>query len=108
MIENIKIVHYRECNFWQKTKADLEALLKKSGLKVPIEEIVVENDAQARQFNFFGSPQVMVNGEDIDPMAKRMTNFHASGCRLYFYNGKAADAPSPEMLEEVLRKYASK
>lgn len=105
MINSIKIIHNLECNFWQNTKADLEVLLKKIGINISIEEVVIKNDEQARNCRFFGSPQVMINNEDIDPLAKRMTNFHVSGCRPYFYKEKSTDFPLPEMLEEAIKKY---
>lgn len=105
MIKNIKILHNKQCSFWQKTKTDLKELLKEKDINVPIEEILIENDEQAKQYRFFGSPQVTINDEDIDPMAKNVTNFHVSGCRPYVYKSQMSDSPTREMLKEVLLKY---
>lgn len=107
MIKSIKLLHNKECGFWQKTKVDLEELLKELGIDIEVEEILIEDDEQAKRYRFFGSPQVMINDEDIDPMAKTVTNFHASGCRLYVYKDKMNDFPPKEMLGGTLRKFSA-
>lgn len=80
----------------------LEELIRKKGLSVTLEEVLISNDDEARKFHFAGSPQIMVNGKDIDYEAEKITNFHASGCRPYFYHGGFSDYPPRAMLEEAL------
>lgn len=105
MIKSIKLLHNKECGFWQKTGVDIKELLKEVNTDIIVEEILVEDDEQAKRYRFFGSPQVMINDEDIDPMAKNLTNFHVSGCRPYFYRNQVNDFPPKEMLKEVLLRY---
>lgn len=99
----IQILHNKDCNFWQIAKKELEALLEEKELTVPIEEILISTDEEAVQHKFAGSPKILVNGQDIDPMADKVTNFHASGCRVYFWKGKAYEVPPREMMEEALQ-----
>jgi len=38
-------------------------------LAIELEAVQIENQEQAKQLNFLGSPTVRVNGVDIDPAA---------------------------------------
>lgn len=100
----IQVLHNRECNFWQVAWQTLEQMIAEGKLDAHLEEVLIADDIQARQFRFAGSPQVMINGQDIDPEASRVTNFHASGCRPYFWQGEHSDYPPRAMLEEAVEK----
>ncbi|MBI1984553.1 MAG: DUF2703 domain-containing protein [Candidatus Wildermuthbacteria bacterium] len=101
----IAILHNKTCNIWQTTKGIIETTLKENGLEAEIEEIVIANDAEARDRHFAGSPQVLVDGQDIDPEAQKVTNYHESGCRFYIWKDKLHEGPPKEMLgEAILRK----
>jgi len=45
-----------------------------------------------------------VDGQDIDPMAGKVTNYHESGCRFYIWKDKLHEGPPKEMLEEAILK----
>ncbi len=100
----IQVLHNRECTFWQKTWQMLEQLIRERNPEIKLEEILISSDEEAPRYHFAGSPQVMMNGKDIDPEAGRITNFHASGCRPYFYKGEHHDYPPREMIEEALQR----
>lgn len=102
----IQVLHNRECGFWKVAWRELEALAQERYPDAALEEVVVVSDDEARRWRFFGSPQVSINGKDIDPMAERVSAFHASGCRPYFWKGAQFDYPPQEMLEEALRRVA--
>lgn len=99
----IQVLHNRECNFWQTTWEMLDELIAEKKLDAVLEEVLIADDAEAATYRFFGSPQVMINGRDIDPEASRVTNFHSSGCRPYFSAGSAYDYPPREILEAALQ-----
>lgn len=101
----IQVLHNESCNFWQIAKKELEEILKERGISVPIEEILIKTDAEAARYRFAGSPQILIDGKDIDPMAEKITNFHESGCRIYFWEGKVYEYPPREMTEEALTRY---
>lgn len=102
---NIQVLHNAECSFWQITWKMLAEMIAEGTLDARLEAILISDDADAAQYRFAGSPQVMVNGKDIDPMTERVTNFHASGCRLYLYNGEVYDYPPLGMLTGALSRY---
>lgn len=82
----------------------MEELLRETKMNVPIDEVVIYNDEEAARYHFSGSPHVMVDGKDIDSMADRIKNFHASGCRMYFWKDKVYEGPPREMVKEALGK----
>lgn len=92
----VQLLYNTECTFYTKTLQ----MLRDMGVEPEL--ILIDSDFKAREFRFFGSPQVMINGKDVDPNAKMMNNFHASGCRLYLYEGRAYDYPPQEMLETAI------
>ncbi|MBI2633833.1 MAG: DUF2703 domain-containing protein [Parcubacteria group bacterium] len=94
----VQLLHNKDCHVWQKLFTELQEM----GLEPEV--ILVESDEQAREYKFSGSPQVLVEGKDIDPMAERITNYHESGCRVYFWNGKVYEYPPKEMIEAAISK----
>lgn len=100
----ITILHNKTCNIWRTTKGIIESILKDGNISAEIEEVVVANDTEAKDHRFAGSPQVLVDGEDIDPMAGKITNYHESGCRFYMWNDKLHEGPPKEMLEAAILK----
>lgn len=105
---HIKVLHNNMCSFWRSDWALLERLVKEGKIDAELEEVLVDSDAKANQYRFFGSPQVMVNGRDVDPMAQRMTNFHWSGCRPYFYKDQMYDYAPEGMLMEAAARITEK
>jgi hypothetical protein len=66
--------------------------------------VKIETQEDAETHQYFGSPQININGKDIDPMAENVTNFKFAGCRFYIYKEKTYEFPPKEMLEEALEK----
>ncbi|MFN7088215.1 MAG: DUF2703 domain-containing protein [Candidatus Paceibacteria bacterium] len=92
----VQLLHNKECHIWKKVLEELRAL------GVEPEVILVKNDEDALRYRFFGSPQILVDGRDIDPMASQISNYHTIGCRLYIWKGKVYEYPPREMLMKAL------
>lgn len=101
----IKVLHNQQCTFWRSDWALLERLIKEGKIDADLEEVLIDDDEKAKQYRFFGSPQVMINGEDVDPMAKQMTNFHWAGCRPYFYKEQSYDYAPEGMIMEAVKGF---
>lgn len=101
----IQILHNKPCNFWQTAKTALDEVLKEKGIQDPVEEVLISDDEEAATYHFAGSPQIMINGKDIDPMAEKITNFHESGCRFYLWKEKVYEYPPKEMITAALARY---
>lgn len=100
----ITILHNKTCNIWRTTKRTIKDILKEKKLSAPIEEIVIASDKMAKTYHFAGSPQVLINGKDIDHMAAQITNYHESGCRFYIWKNNLHEGPPKEMLEDAILK----
>lgn len=75
------------------------------GLSPSYEIKLVSSHKEANEKKFFGSPQITINGEDIDERAKELSNYQVEGCRFYLWQGKSWDFPPKEMIVEMLKKH---
>lgn len=100
----IQLLHNKECHTWNLLLPVLKEAIGELNLGIEPEVIVVESDEDAVKWRFAGSPQVLVDGKDIDPMAERITNYHESGCRIYIWQGKMYEYPPKEMIVESLTR----
>lgn len=100
----IKLIRNEGCHIWQTAEAVLKEALAQANLPPEYEIVVVADDTQAQQYRFFGSPQITVNGVDIDPNAQKATKFQEAGCRLYLWQGKMYEHPPKEMILGALWK----
>ncbi|MBI4067328.1 DUF2703 domain-containing protein [Candidatus Gottesmanbacteria bacterium] len=99
----IQLLHTADCHAWKDSLSILEETLKSKGLEVKYEVILVEKEKQAKQYKFSGSPSILVDGVDVDPMARNVKTYSVSSCRPYFYQGKSYDFPPKEMILEALK-----
>jgi len=69
----VVVLSIPKCAATAPTIALVESALGEVGLKAEVENIFINNQDEANQHRFLGSPTVQVNGLDIDP-AMRSTN----------------------------------
>ena len=53
----------------------MKQVASRLGLDITIEEIIVENEEQAKALHWPGSPTVRIKGVDIDPSARGKTSY---------------------------------
>lgn len=99
----IQLIRNDGCHIWQTAEAELRAALAEAGFQVEPEIVVVKNDEDAKKFRFFGSPQITINGHDLDPTAENFNQHQVLGCRIYIWNGKMYEYPPKEMIVEKLK-----
>lgn len=85
---DINLIRNEECHIWQTAEKILKEALKENGLLQEYKVIVVKNNEEAQKYRFFGSPQITIDGVDIDPMAAKATQFQAEGCRFYMWEAE--------------------
>jgi hypothetical protein len=66
----VQILYSEGCEHTPPTVSQVRSVAKEMGLNIDLEMVLVENEAQAKGLNFFGSPTVRVNGREIDPNAR--------------------------------------
>ena len=99
----IKLLHTSDCHVWQEAERQLATALGELNLPKEYEVILIGNEKQAKENHFLGSPQITIDGADIDPMTKNAHSFNAISCRPYFYKGKFYDYPPKEMIKEAIK-----
>lgn len=102
----VVLVRNEGCHIWKVAEEELKKALKEAGLPIKYETIVVNNDKDAASYKFFGSPQVTIDGVDIDPSAAKATRFQAQGCRFYLWQGKMYEYPPREAILDALKPHA--
>jgi len=100
----IELLRNNDCHIWQKALEELNETLKEEGLNADTKMTIIETKEQAEKRRFSGSPQININGKDVDPASENFTAHHVLGCRQYFYNGKHFEFPPKEMIKEALNK----
>jgi len=102
-MHKIRLLHTQGCHAYHQAFDEIEKALKDKGLLVQFEVILITSEKEAKEYKFFGSPAIQVNGEDVDPKAKMVTKYGMSSCRPYFWEDKSYDYPPKEMIMEALK-----
>ncbi len=80
---------------------ELTELLSDKEMEATIERTIVQTDEDAKKLAFLGSPTLKVNGVDVEPSARKRTDFGMT-CRVYRVNGRLLGSPSRAMMEKAL------
>ena len=99
----IQLIRNEACPNWQEAEKLLKEALSEAGLSEAYEVIVVEDDEKSKEYRFFGSPQIIIDGKDIDPLAYKVSDYHFQGCRFYLWEKKMYEHPPKEMILQVLK-----
>ncbi len=100
----IELLYSEGCHTWEKSLELANQILEERKIREKVNVIKIETQEDAEKYHYFGSPQININGKDIDPMAEMITNYKPASCRLYFYTEKTYEFPPKEMIEEALGK----
>jgi hypothetical protein len=101
---NIELFYSEGCHTWERTLEMIKKVLKDKKIDVEVKLMKIETQEDAEKHHYFGSPQINIDGKDIDPMAKNVTSYKSAGCRFYIYKEKTHEFPPKEMLEDALEK----
>jgi len=100
----IQLIRNDGCHIWQSAEKVLKEVLSEAGLPADYEVVVVKSDDEAKDLKFFGSPQILIDGKDIDPLASKVSDYHFQGCRFYLWREKMYEHAPKEMILQALRK----
>ena len=96
----IELLYFDGCPSWEKSLENLKAALAAEGLQAGIRLVRVEDDDQAAQMKFLGSPSFRVDGVDLWPEERQRYNLN---CRVFGTPGGITGVPTVEMLREQRR-----
>lgn len=92
----IEIISIPDCPNHHATVERVKSVLSSESSAVTVIERIVRNEAEARDARFAGSPTVLVNGRDLEPLAKVSTNL---ACRIY---GSEGGIPPIELVKAAI------
>ncbi|MFH1112267.1 MAG: DUF2703 domain-containing protein [Patescibacteria group bacterium] len=101
--EGIELLYTRDCRNWQQTLLNLKQVLKEEKIKEEPKLVIMDTMEQARMYNFFSSPTVHINGQDVDPQVRRTGKRGLGVDRPYFYEGRSWGFPSKEMIKKAIK-----
>ena len=67
---DVQVLFSEGCPHAAKTIELIQKVSTKLALDVHLASVRVDDERQAREINFLGSPTIRVNGHDIDPAAR--------------------------------------
>jgi hypothetical protein len=76
----VELLAVEDCAHLEQARRDLETVLRKGIIEVPIQVIYVTSQDDAEFLGFQGSPTIRLNGEDVDPSPRLPIGL---SCRLY-------------------------
>jgi len=101
----ITFLYFEGCPSHAAALARLRQVMAEEGVQAEIEIVKVETDEQAQGRRFVGSPTILINGQDIDPLPAGIQV--ALTCRAYrLEDGRISPLPSAAMIRRALRSAA--
>ena len=102
----IQFLYSEECPSHGEALQRLQKVMEAEGIDAHVEILKVENDKDAERLKYVGSPTIIVNERDIDPLADSR---YAVTCRAYrLEDGRISPLPSEAMIREALREAKTK
>ncbi len=75
MSVNVRVLYIKDCANTPPTVRLIERVAQDMGIPVQIDEVSVTSQEQAEALRFLGSPTVQIDGQDIDPAARHLSDF---------------------------------
>lgn len=101
----VDVLVFEGCPHLDVTVERVRAALSRLAATADVNVVQVEDDQQAKQLRFLGSPTVQVDGIDVEPTAAERDDY-ALQCRVYLVNGRLEGAPPVEWILAALSRAA--
>lgn len=99
----IDFMYFKGCPNSEETLKNLYEALKELGLNEEVNIIEIKNIEMAQEFNFPGSPTILINGVDIyDEKKPEKANF---ACRVYYFNGEKSGIIPVSFIKDKLKRF---
>jgi len=97
----IRFLYSEQCPSHDEAIQRLRKVLEEEGVAAEIEVIRVETFEDAKRYHFPGSPTILIDGHDIDPIPSLE---FAPTCRAYtLEDGRISPLPSVSMIRKAVR-----
>jgi hypothetical protein len=96
----VQLLAIQDCPHLTQARQDLETVLRKGIIEVPIQLVFVSGQDDAEFLDFQGSPTIRINGDDVVPQPELPI---AYGCRVYRdADGKMIGSPPIEAIQAAV------
>ena len=96
----VELLAVEDCPHLEQASRDLESVLRKGIIEVPIQLVFVTSFEDAEFLHFQGSPTIRVNGDDVVPQPELPVAF---GCRIYRdAEGRSLGSPPIEAIRAAI------
>lgn len=99
----IELLHVQDCPTWKKALENIEQVQEEKGIDTKLKVKKIQSKEEAEKYRFFGSPQVNIDGDDIE-VQKKDGEFNPEGCRLYTYEGETYMVPPKGLVEDAIEE----
>ena len=97
----IRFLYSEECQSHGEALERLRKVLDEEGIEAEIEVVRVETLEEAKRQRYPGSPTILIDGYDIDPISNP---HYAPSCRTYrLEDGRISPLPSISMIRKAVR-----
>jgi hypothetical protein len=97
----IRFLYSEECPSHEEALQRLHEILDEEGIVTEVEVLKVETFEEAKRLRYPGSPTILIDGHDIDPIPNPE---FAPSCRAYrLEDGRISPLPSISMIRKAVR-----
>ena len=75
MTLDVRILYTEGCANTPQTVRRVQDVAQDLAIRIQVDQVLVTTQDQANELRFLGSPTVQINGQDIDPAARKATAF---------------------------------
>ena len=97
---NITVLTFEGCPNAEPTIQLVQQTVRELGLSSEVKQIPVNDQDEAEQLHFLGSPTVQVNGRDVE--VNRRSDTASFSCRMYKTPSGNGGVPPREMIVDAL------
>lgn len=102
----IQILYFPDCPIYKELEKLVKEVVLELGIDADLALINIQTKEDAEKYHFTGSPGLLINGEDIDPLTKNAPVVLKS-CKIYRTEEGMKMIPTKKMIKEALENAGS-
>lgn len=100
----VEFFYWADCPSHERALSLLREVMAEEAIQSPVEIIEIKTEAQAEQYQFYGSPTIHINGSDIAPLTEYSVQPSLT-CRAYRRtDGRISPLPPRELISAAFRR----
>jgi len=100
----VEFLYWADCPSHERALALLREVMAEEQIQAPIEIVEVKTEAEAEQYQFYGSPTIRIDGGDIAPLTE-YSIMPSLTCRAYRRaDGRISPLPPRELIVAAFRR----